>query len=303
MSTAAQPKSKAKSKPTGKGKPSTIKPKAPRSTEERLKRLFISLTAQIEGGHYKNAVKTCNKILILAPGDAEVVQTKLFLLLQTEQYAAALELAAPGAFEKAYALYRLNREDDASAVLNELKTAPDVDEDVARSVEHLEAQLQYRSGDYANAVSTYTHLLDSCAPQSDEQSDLLTNLSAAQAHLDFLTSGFQSALHPSPATLEAAPPPSAPHAVPSVAVDASAAPAKPKRTGPRPGRVPKGVVPGVTPPPDPERWIKKSERTNVPVARNRRGKKVVGAAGTTQGSSAPEQPAQQQGGGGKKKKR
>ncbi|KZV99377.1 hypothetical protein EXIGLDRAFT_668520 [Exidia glandulosa HHB12029] len=295
-------------KRTTKGKEFT--PRAPRSTEDRLKRLFVSLTAQIDGAHFKNAIRTCNKILVLAPNDADVLQTKLFLLLQTEDYAAALDLASAPEhrFQKAYALYRLNRETDAGEVVKELK-AVELDDDAARGVEHLEAQLEYRQGDYDGAVKTYTHLLDTCAPQSDEQSDLLTNLSAAQAHLDFLTSGFQSSIASLPATviqsLETAPPPSAaPTASHPTTAVVTTSPA-PTRKGPRPSRVPKGVVPGVTPPPDPERWIKKSERTNVVVHSRKKGKKVVGAAGTTQGAAVVEQPQPSAGGGGggKKKKR
>lgn len=44
-------------------------------------------------------------------------------------------------------------------------------------------------------------------------------------------------------------------------------------------RVPEGVVPGVTPPPDPERWLKKSERSTYQQARGKR----KGGGGATQG--------------------
>ena len=44
-------------------------------------------------------------------------------------------------------------------------------------------------------------------------------------------------------------------------------------------RVPKGVVPGVTPAPDPERWLKKSERSSFGSG----GKKRRGVGGATQG--------------------
>lgn len=37
--------------------------KKPLSVNERLKRLFTSLCAQIDGGHFKNAIKTCDKSL------------------------------------------------------------------------------------------------------------------------------------------------------------------------------------------------------------------------------------------------
>lgn len=53
-------------------------------------------------------------------------------------------------------------------------------------------------------------------------------------------------------------------------------------------RVPKGVVPGVTPPPDPERWVKKSERSTFGQGAGRRRK--AGGGGATQGSAAVDQP-------------
>ena len=48
-------------------------------------------------------------------------------------------------------------------------------------------------------------------------------------------------------------------------------------------RVPKGVTPGVTPPPDPERWLKKCERSTFGQGRKRRG--GAGGGGGTQGST------------------
>lgn len=36
-------------------------PKQPLTLPERLKRLFTSLCAQIDGGHFDNAIKTCEK--------------------------------------------------------------------------------------------------------------------------------------------------------------------------------------------------------------------------------------------------
>lgn len=69
------------------------------------------------------------------------MQTKLFLLLQTEQYSAALTLtdSTDHAFEfgRSYALYRLHREHEAAAVLDEIKSTAGM----SRGVNHLEAQL------------------------------------------------------------------------------------------------------------------------------------------------------------------
>jgi len=49
-------------------------------------------------------------------------------------------------------------------------------------------------------------------------------------------------------------------------------------------RVPPGVVPGLTPPPDPERWLKKSERSTFGQGRRRKG--AGGGGGATQGAAA-----------------
>ena len=69
------------------------------------------------------------------------MQTKLFLLLQTEQYSAALALTSGSdkyAFETAYSLYRTNRESEARSALETTKRSKGEDD---RGVQHLEAQL------------------------------------------------------------------------------------------------------------------------------------------------------------------
>ena len=136
-------------------------PKQPLSIPERLKRLFNSLCAQIDGGHFTNAIKTCDKskqaswivqwgadhlpctliVLRLAPGDTDAVQTKLFLLLQTEKYGDALALIDSDdkfVFEKAYSLYRSQKEEEVVEVVGSLKQEKGEDD---RGVTHLEAQL------------------------------------------------------------------------------------------------------------------------------------------------------------------
>lgn len=80
-------------------------------------------------------------VLRLAPGDTDALQTKLFLLLQTEKYGDALALIDGEdkfAFEKAYSLYRLHKEEEVEEVLGSLKQEKGKDD---RGVTHLEAQL------------------------------------------------------------------------------------------------------------------------------------------------------------------
>lgn len=145
----------------------------------KLKRLFKSLCAQIDGGHFKNAVKTCDKstgfslvfqlssvilnvtcvVLRIDPKDADALQAKLFLLLQSEQYSTALTLlegldsSTPHLYEKAYTLYRLQRESEAGEVLPHLKLEEAVSDVHGRGVAHLEAQIV----SVALAMNTINH--------------------------------------------------------------------------------------------------------------------------------------------------
>ena len=124
----------------------------------------------------------------MEPTDKDALQTKLFLLLQTDQYSTALGLAESShdrayEYERAYSLYRLQRESEAADVLGEIKKQGGDD----RGVCHLEAQLvsveaisiciasclspvlilqNYRQGAYQNAFDLYNQLLDTAEPAS-----------------------------------------------------------------------------------------------------------------------------------------
>lgn len=83
----------------------------------------------------------------LVPDDSDAIRTKLFLLLQTDQYGEALKLLDAdssgkqprfGKLEKTYVLYRLHREDEARDILDGLG-AHTVES--ARGLQHLDAQL------------------------------------------------------------------------------------------------------------------------------------------------------------------
>ncbi|KAF8623393.1 hypothetical protein AX17_007431 [Amanita inopinata Kibby_2008] len=290
----SMPRAAARNHPQGKGSARKAEPKKPLPLPERLKRLFTSLCAQIDGGHFHNAIKTCDKVLRLDSKDPDALQTKLFLLLQTEQYDPALELINSNektirfAFEKAYALYRLQRESEASQTLREIKAQRGAD----RGIIHLEAQMGYRQGSYQMALDSYNQLLDTAEANSEEHSDILTNLQASQEHLDFINTGFLQSLDALPvhisSAIESAPPPTTTTSListshPSITLVDSPAKDQQAKTATkrvRKSRIPPGVLPGVTPPPDPERWLKKSERSNAAQGRRRKG---FGGGGATQG--------------------
>ncbi|KAI0250041.1 hypothetical protein BJV78DRAFT_617124 [Lactifluus subvellereus] len=258
---------------------------------DRVQRLFTSLCAQIDGSHFTNAIKTCDKVLRLVPDDKDAKQTKLFLLLQTERYGDALALLQhskeSSAFELAYSLYRLQRLDEAAHLIDGIKQRQDQN----RGALHLEAQLNYRQGNCQVAFGLYNQLLDSSDPSSEEYSDILTNLRASQRHLDFINADYLRALDGLSSdvtgSLEHMPPPAPPASSHSTSLGVVASTNKTEDTVREPApvrkvrarRVPKGIVPGVSPPPDPERWLKKSERSTFQQAR---GKKK-GGGGATQG--------------------
>lgn len=170
-----------------------------------------------------------------------------------------------------------------------------------------------------STCATNVALFNSSTQHSEEQSDILTNLEAAQRHLDFINSGFLHALDALPSsvtlTLESAPPPPPPISslvLRNIITDSRAADGaekKPKKV--RTKRVPAGVIPGVTPPPDPERWLKKSERSTFGQGTKKR--KGGFGGGATQGvvdnnapgtgTSAPAKGSNTGGGRGKGKKK
>lgn len=143
---------------------------------------------------------------------------------------------------------------------------------------------------------------------SDEQADSLTNLTASQTHLEFLQAGFLRSLHSLPQnlsnSLEDAPPPVLVSSHPVIAAVSTQQQGQSHgsvKKKVRASRVPKGVVPGVTPP-DPERWLKKSERTNIHHHGGRRRKGATGG-GATQGSLVEGGPKGSSGASKGKKKR
>jgi signal recognition particle subunit SRP72 len=163
---------------------------------------------------------------------------------------------------------------------------------------------------------THIHTYLIVFKDSEEHSDILTNLQASQSHLDFINTGFLRALDSLPtsitSTLETAPPPhqpsmAVPHISDATSVNASTGlNSRPAPKKVRMSRVPAGVIPGVTPAPDPERWLKKSERSTYGQGKRRKG---PGGGGATQGSASVDRPVtpishpSKTGGGKGKKKR
>src|ERR1700722_10550327 len=108
-----------------------------------LQRLATRVCVLIGTLFFRSVIELWQTVLRLDPEDKDALQTKLFLLLQTEEYEAALTLIGQdqstpqGAFKKAYALYRLHRETEAQAILDGIKNSGHEE----RGALHLQAQL------------------------------------------------------------------------------------------------------------------------------------------------------------------
>jgi len=129
---------------------------------------------------YEKAIKVCNKILNLEPGDGTAFQCKVVAMIQAGKFLDCLkqiENSKHGlelSFEVAYCHYRLNEPAKALEVLDTVITP---------SVKHTElrAQVLYRLEDYARCYGVYRDLIK----ESDDnyETERSTNLSAVTAHL------------------------------------------------------------------------------------------------------------------------
>ncbi|CAK9780893.1 hypothetical protein CC85DRAFT_284709 [Cutaneotrichosporon oleaginosum] len=267
-------------------------PRPPLPAAQRLPRLYRALTDQVNDGFFDNAKKTCKRILALDPASTSAFQTLLFLHLHTDDYAAALDLVehppspADLRFERAYCLYRLHRERDALAQLQDIETR-------TRREEHLEAQVRYRLGEFEAAQALYDALLPSAAAEAD---DIRTNQAAARTQLAFITREYATHLPAGEAGVPSVP--SARVSAPAAAASASAsmaaaASAKPKK---RRHRLPKGAEEGKPYTEDAERWLPMRQRASYVPPGGKKKKEVtgLGTQGATGGGG---------GGGGQSKKK
>ena len=158
-------------------------------TETKIKFLYSKLFNQINKGLFLNSLKSVNKLLLYV-NDKELVRIKIFLLLQLDKFNLALNLINDYDdefnYEKAYCLYRLKNESESRLILNKFK----VDND--RKWVVLEAQLDYRQGNYEKALDHYQNLSLDVDHRSDEYLDLITNLNASSNNLNFHQYEFQS---------------------------------------------------------------------------------------------------------------
>jgi len=99
----------------------------------RYEYVFLVLAGDLVISHIR-------QVICLDPSDKDARKAKIFLLLQSEMYAEALNLLdaedSKETYERAYTLYRSQRETEARDILEIIKNGED-----DRGTLHLEAQL------------------------------------------------------------------------------------------------------------------------------------------------------------------
>ncbi|GFR40961.1 hypothetical protein Agub_g1625 [Astrephomene gubernaculifera] len=130
-----------------------------------LEQAFDKLNTCIKNQQHKKALKACDEILALAPGDEDALRCKVVAHMQLSEYKEALVLInkPPLAgldlgFEKAYCLYRLGQIDEALSVVSSQLRSPQLAPEAAPPLLQLQAQLQYRRGRTRDCINTYDTL-------------------------------------------------------------------------------------------------------------------------------------------------
>ncbi|PNW85354.1 hypothetical protein CHLRE_03g182500v5 [Chlamydomonas reinhardtii] len=148
-----------------------------------LEAAFEKLAACVKNQQHKKALKACDEILALAPGDEDALRCKVVAHMQLQEFQPALTLlnkpplsALPLGFEKAYCLYRLGQIDEALSVAAAALAVPDLEPAAATPLLQLQAQLEYRRGRSKDCINTYDKLFQQYKADSLE---LKTNVLAA----------------------------------------------------------------------------------------------------------------------------
>eukprot|EP00240_Pyramimonas_obovata_P002001 CAMPEP_0118923780 /NCGR_PEP_ID=MMETSP1169-20130426/2185_1 /TAXON_ID=36882 /ORGANISM="Pyramimonas obovata, Strain CCMP722" /LENGTH=531 /DNA_ID=CAMNT_0006864821 /DNA_START=67 /DNA_END=1659 /DNA_ORIENTATION=+ len=146
--------------------------------DQKVKQLYTKLDTQIKASQLKGALKTIGEVLAVVPKDDLATRCKAIAEVKLSQFEDALktiEKASPAArnelqLEKAYALYRLNKLDQA------LEACASVPESQASARLQLEAQVLYRQGNAAASIPKYDELIKT---HQETSQDITTNTLAA----------------------------------------------------------------------------------------------------------------------------
>jgi len=143
--------------------------------------LYAELVKQQNNREYEKGIKSCNKILNVAPADVSAFHSKIVFLMHLSRFETALQQIEDNVglsnglfFERAYAYYRLNRPGDSLDVLN----ATAENECLPPRCIELKAQVLYKLDRFEECFSVYREIIKNT--DTDEfETERLTNLIAA----------------------------------------------------------------------------------------------------------------------------
>lgn len=155
-----------------------------------MDQLFRELDEQIHEDDFAKALVTVRKILENAPEDAEAKACELLCLIHSSKFEEAITLlerasdfGGERAFERAYCLYRLDRSDEALAVLQSCEQGV--------REKQLLAQIKYKRREFAECVKLYEQMLMSKSDDTNRM-ELFANLAAALAAAEHSESALES---------------------------------------------------------------------------------------------------------------
>jgi len=149
--------------------------------------LYAELAKQQNNHEHEKGIKTCNKILNVAPGDATAFHCKVICLMQLGRFETALQQieANPGLaasacleFERAYAYYRLNRLNDSLDVLNGAAANAENEGLPPRCLE-MKAQVLYKLERFEECFLVYKDIIKNTDANDEFETERMTNLMAA----------------------------------------------------------------------------------------------------------------------------
>ncbi|KAJ1349681.1 hypothetical protein KIN20_005294 [Parelaphostrongylus tenuis] len=162
------------------------------TTEGGLRQCLTDLTRADTSGDYQKALQAANRLIRRYPKEHYAFKCKLVCLIHMSMHDDALTLlrkTPPSqmgecAFEKAYILYRLERNDEALEVLE----ACDINDHRAQE---LRAQLYYRLDKFQEALDIFRDLLRNHSDSYDDERKANYLAVLAQLEAIGLSSKFQ----------------------------------------------------------------------------------------------------------------
>ncbi|KAI8812320.1 hypothetical protein BJ742DRAFT_735981 [Cladochytrium replicatum] len=160
-----------------------------------IKALYAELERLCASGADGDKIaKAADKILKVDPNAQDARHVKAVVYLRADQYDEALQIletlpVEEYAYEKAYALYRVHRLDDALSVVQEaLANVDSKPQGAKKALRILEAQLLYRMEDFGASVKIYDEIIKDLDLDDPYYNEVHVNYTAAKsaARLDYV---------------------------------------------------------------------------------------------------------------------